>query len=312
MKTYYINNTKIANELRKGVAVPNQARKVNVGRQDQPIYCHYGIRLPGSDTRPFDWPYAMAVADSVYSLERLGASSFTISQLLHALSGDDAQKATPQKKKSLEDILDALIGTELVLDCVEEMIARGLATIERRGEWQIKSAFLPLRKEKEHYVCLDIPPLYRYAEANHQMVSFPDFLLHVSTGSSKGADRTVSNTRDFILLKRYIIQRLEIMRNQKNYLSERKFIYLRKSHLNWSDAGVYADLGIRRESYPTDDAWMHKRASLHKNILNILRYFANENLHYIDGYQEIRDQGAIINGVEILGKIHNPRELNPI
>lgn len=278
----YINNTKVANEIRKYNNLPGHAWSVSVSGKDKNLKVIYAIT---SDLSYYD----CAVADAIYSLYKSDYDTFSVRHILHVLSGDEKQTLSAQKKANIEDSLTRLSKTELVIECTDEMRKREKIAPEETCE--LRGPFLTLTKTGKKYRLEDISdmPLYQYAEMNKQFISVPWEHLDVTS---------LTNTNENIVIKRFLIQRLEIMRNPNNRVLERKIIYSRTGGKD----GMLADIGIQRKDY-SEAGWKNKIRKIHNAVTTILDYYKYKE--YIEDYKEIRGDGNVIRGVEIIGKIQN-------
>lgn len=241
----YINNTKIANEIRKG-AFGNHSCKVF-----EDICTNYSLSESLSSLD-------CCVADAIYTLYKAAEDpqnrqapvelSLSLSNILLVLTGNHQRTLTNSKADELEHSIDHLMKTKFSLDCTKELLERAKkknGSIETPAEegWSYnKRPFLVLKKYlrdrktgQEQQVepgqtkpdsepdCeviyrfssedakYGILPLYTYGERTGQMISFSSILLNVA--KTRGEEsRLLSNTAENICLKRFLIRRLEVFR----------------------------------------------------------------------------------------------------
>ncbi len=290
INTIYMNNTKIANELRKYHNQPGMEYRINVGRRERPIPVRYRI---DADLTPFD---CMA-ADAVYTLLRNGYTSFSLGQVLRVMSGDERQTLTREKKQALEESIRRLSGAYLEIDCRKELRHRGG---ERDDSGRIYGIFLPVRRKgKCSYEITGSLPLYEYAEMNRQIIAFLPKLLQTA---SEDAGERMSNTEERMLMKHYLIRRLELMRSPQNSMKERRIIYIHKSHSAFGgDAGMFPEIGLVPSDYSSEASWKNKRQKVHGSVCRILDYY--QKIGYIEGYAVEKGEHGLVKGVEIQGEI---------
>lgn len=292
----YMNNTKIANELRKYHNQPGMEYRINVGKRERPIQVRYRI---DTDLTPFD----CMTADAVYTLLRNEYTSFSLGHVLRVMSGDERQTLTKEKKQVLEKSIQRLSETYLEIDCRKELKIRGG---ERDDNGRIHGTFLPVcRKGKCSYEITGRMPLYEYAEMNRQIIAFLPEILQISTGDS---GKRISNTEEVMLMKHYLIRRLELMRNPQNSMNERRIIYIHKSHSAFGgDAGMFPEIGLVPLDYSSEASWKNKRQKAHGNVCRILDYY--QKIGYIEGYRVEKGERGFVKGIEIQGEIGYSFEL---
>ena len=303
----YCSNTKIANTIRERDDLCGNCNRINVGGPNKQMENTFAITKTLSC---FDCD----VADAIYTLYRNGYSTFTPGQVLRTMSGDYKQTITVQKKKDIIDSINKLRKTEIMITCEEEFRVRkqkfdGENAYELEGKyllatWHEKAKCFEMKKELPLEVLM---PLYRYTELNTQMISFPINLL--SCGDSSG--EKISNTKENILIKRYLIRRIEIMRvkgerktNNNIIKRDRSIIYVRRSHKERKDVGLLPTIGVYDTKTKSELYWKRKIHNVHETVKKILDYYCA--IGYIEGYEEVRGDYNRITGVQIVGEIENP------
>lgn len=295
----YINNTKIANEIRAEKAKTNSSNECIISSRDQDKKIVTTYKITKSLSR-FDCD----VADAVYSIYKRGASEISLRNILHELSGDNSQTLNQSYKNEIESSLNKLISTDIEINCTEEMRERKVI-----GEDEFKSfsgKFLHLissDKKKGHYYFKPrtplkmIMPLYAYAESARQVIRFPSYLLNLQ--------KAVSDTKENITIKRFLIQRFEIIRNDKNNFKIKNNIKKIKCSISVDKTGgesicSYCGVNISSSDYKSETAWKNKYKTVQKNVVKILRFYKKSG--YINFFSE-DDNGAVV------GNISNPFEL---
>ena len=126
---------------------------------------------------------------------------------------------------------------------------------------------------------------------------------------------TLQNSDEILMLKHQIVQRLELLRNEKNRFTNRKIRYYYESHRKEGDVdGLFATIGIRKEQFASDSSWANKKQALDRQVHAILDYYCNIGYleNYVDagiGKGKIRRAGVI--GVDLEGVIKDPMNLIP-
>lgn len=125
----------------------------------------------------------------------------------------------------------------------------------------------------------EVPILYDYAERTGRIASVPTALLEVPG---------ISDTDDGILVKRYLIQRIEELKKARNKSDLKEIIYYDTER----NQGVLSDLWYNDNIKNLRD----KKAKLHKMVIKILDSFKKEK--YIRGF-DVLTEGKSVVGVII-------------
>lgn len=324
--TYYCNSTKLLRQLRKYNYADGGTHGVYVSaRSGTKIATKFRISQNLSN---FDCD----VADAIYTIYANGHGSFTPGQVLRVLSGDDKQTIVRGfNKQRIIDSIELLRKTEIEIGCRDIMQARNIS-VDRFKKAPFLSVekisanprySMPLRRDYEEMTMQEMyadffMPLYGYAKLLRQINAFPQRLLH---GEAPTPESRMSNTLENIQIKRYLIRRLEPLRNGHQRIEDQEDgLHLipqnpteyacRHRHYMpivyvWDDGigGMLADLGIFREDYESTDSWKHKRHSVHHTVVKILDYY--RHIGYIKEYR-VDKKGRLIHGVTILGKVSYP------
>ena len=298
-KDSYINNTMIANEIRKGEYTVNEYKECKVFGKGNEITTRYKI---DSELTCFDCD----VADAVYSIYRRNISkrdqSFTVKDALRELSGKCDQEPT-FKDGSNGDIifksLKKLSKAAITIECPAEAEKRNEETngknmkslyegnflnIELSNENNGKAARITFKKENRM-------PLFDYAEPTQQVIRFPNELLNTKNA--------FSNTIQNIMIKRYLIRRLEIIKKENNGYYGKSIRYITNSN-----GCLFRELSISRDNYGSDEAWNKVKRDTHFVIKIIMKRL--KEIGYLTDFEETDDK----NGIDITGKIiKDPFEL---
>ena len=140
-------------------------------------------------------------------------------------------------------------------------------------------------------------PLYAYAESATQFIRFPSYLLNL--------EKAVSDTKENITIKRFLIQRFEIIRSDKNNFKIKNNIKKIKCSVSVDKTGgesvcSYCGVNIWSSDYQSETAWKNKYKTVQKNVVKILKFYRKSE--YIDFFSA-DDNGAVV------GNISNPFEL---
>lgn len=212
MKTLRLNNTKIANSIRRYRDLPGYRLTVTVSRRNSREIIRSQFVIT-NDLLPWD----LAVADAIYSLHADGCRKITPRSVLVVLSGDDRISVPAQRRLQLEQCIDRLIATQIHIDCAAEC-ALSPSLLPRYG-----GGFLCAEKIPGGYRLPDEAPmpLYAYAEAKRQIITVPTALLACISSESQH----MVNSRENLLLRHHLIHELELIRNPNNSVSEKTFFF---------------------------------------------------------------------------------------
>ncbi|MGN0586306.1 MAG: hypothetical protein ACI4JF_03395 [Oscillospiraceae bacterium] len=284
--TSYINITKLASDIRRNRFTVGKRRSIGVGNNGLKI--SYAINMGTGKAVEFSY-FDFVVCDALYSLycgrtKGIADVQVTVSlgDILHTMSGSSSQTITSAKKAKLRESIEKLADTEIVIELEDEAAARQLTNC---SGW-ITGRIAPLAQTAESsdkYTFCEKMPLYEYAEAIHQMINYPTAMLE--TGGT--------NTNEVIMIKHYLIKRLEMLRNGKNRFDSNVISYsYRKRDASGEMAGVMSELGIIRtgSSFAAAGAWNKKVKSVHNTVIGILDSYTKAG--YIFGYDEVYDKGT--------------------
>lgn len=285
------NNTKIANEIRKGAYEPGTERLTECGRKKKSedgegLLISYRIESEdGGKLSYFD----MMVADAVYTLERNLVPVLYPKSIYEVLSGDLSVTLKPDKKAMIEACIEKMRRTWITIDCgpaagpPEERIYSG--------------RFLPLTKRGEKgYFYTEIPPLYRFAASSclkGQFYYFPMSRLRVRDAKGKKLPSSEENLK----IIHYILYRLASMTGNKKSRETGKSAL---SRVILYDT-LFRVTGLSEEL--SDDKSGRKREALRKKIDVICDYYRRTG--YIEGWFPCPDayrstsSRTVIKGIQI-------------
>lgn len=232
--------------------------------------------------------YDLAVMDSVYTLFKNGCTSFTPEMIVRIMAGNLKADVKPQKAGAVTKSLRKLALIRVTLDCTEEFKSRNIPI--REGEKALYTDYLLPMSEIQikavngnvrlnGFSLKEIPVLYDYAERIGRIATVPVALLEVPG---------ITDTEDAILVKRYVIQRVEELKRARNKARLKNIIYYDTA----LEQGAMSDLWYDEDVKNSRD----KKAKLHKMILKVLENFKKEA--YIKGYI-VLTEGKSVLGVKI-------------
>lgn len=227
----YYNNTKIANEIRKGEYEIGVTKYIDCGRsrvkryhfqeqevikRPEEIWVSYKIdaRNPiDREKRETISYFDMMIADAVYTLEANAVPVIYPKNIYELLSGDERVTLKPDKKAAIERSLEKLRRMKITINCSGAVRGKYNYKEEINME-RFEGSFLPLEKRGEKgYYYQEIPPLYRFATAfnlNGQFLSFPMGRLQVFAPltEKEGREAKLPASEENLKLVNYLLYRL--------------------------------------------------------------------------------------------------------
>lgn len=338
----YMNICKVFQEMYKNKWEPDVLNTIEVGSRGSSMTCRYQITLPEGVKQVVFSYYDAVVYDAIYTLYRENYSKFTLTDLIRVMSGDERIRfyctgdKVQKREQRLRDSLERLRNTAIAIDYSEEVRMRELKDEKGKPlEGFVADYLVPVAAEKKgktYWFLEDREfPVYKYAEDIGQMICVPREMLAPSELLKKViADEEFQNseegkklleavkfssTDEIILLKRILIQRLEIMRNTKNNIDARRIRYYGVK----PNEGIFPQAGIYRENFAQDikfvsdrgkvrfesRGWKNKVCAINKKICAILDIY--RKCGYVTDYEVLRKEPrALVRGIEILGEIKKP------
>ena len=301
--------SKIANELPNNSDVIMQEKQYAVIKKPTVIFTTIGLFLDQdiiydeSVITCFD----MAVCESVFGLYRMGINDFSLEEIARVLSGNPEKKGSQKLCLQIDASISKLRHTDIKIDCTDEYIARKLISKkdyvpQKRGssiykpKYILKGYLLPLECLeitdgngnlcKKTYHLIKEPVLYQYCSDIHQITQIPWEYFN--------ACKSLSDTMEVILIKRYIFRRILGMRNRRNNLFSLKISYQWYDATTHKDKGLYSVLGYKPDQYAN---WRKKRSDVHKIVKAVLECLKQSGL--ITDYMEYESNRHIITGCNI-------------
>lgn len=230
-----------------------------------------------------------AILNGVSSLLVSGTTYFTIPMLFHAMSGSSNPSMRAEAINSIRERLEFMRHSTITLNLTEEAAAHFIKDDHDLQSLTISQYLLPMNRmnavlngrDVEAYFLIETPPLFRYASSKRQISLVDMELLNVHfDASSPLAGVRLNNTATTIVLKNYLLTRIEGMKNKNNRLQSRKILL----------SSIYKELG-------EEDADKQRRHRIRNYTEIYLEYLTDQ--HYISGYTFTKS-GRTVDGVQIL------------
>ncbi len=263
--TGYQINTKAASYLttHRGLIDGHEFGLVYIKDKDSGDKCVV-IQLTSTDENVDLEPFDIAVADAVYTLIANDCHAVTVDMIARVMTGKYDRAPSAKKKDRIELSISKMSHLVITIDASE--ILSFYATNEMQARYS--GQFLHIQKaeiksQNGHdyvagYIINCVPTLYQFAAACGQIVSYKQSLLTAIS---------LTDTVENVLLKHYVLRRIEAMKNKKNRLISHSISYSWYDSRTKETKGLYADLGFIPSSYKN---WEKKRLKIHKNVCSIL------------------------------------------
>lgn len=276
--TFIIPNNKMANQMVNDLLGAGEVALSVCGNKKEVLtkvsvnYDDEGIQI--YNEKKFT-PYDRVVCDSVTSLFESGNSEFSPTMVYRCMNGlKNTEKISPQAVAAVTKSIDKISRMYCKIDWtfeakrqnsnVDETVISG--NILATEKITVKSG----GKTLQAYKLLSKPILYRYAQSINQVISVPIKLLQ-----TKEATRS---TEDVIVIREYLIRRIEMMKNPKNNMTNRiKY------------KSIFEDLELLE---PTKQ----KSEKIRTAVKELLNYWKKEK--YIKGFIEYKE-GKTLKGIDV-------------
>lgn len=290
-KDVFITNSRVANELRH--MTPNEEIRLTVGRKGSQLVeitstinftNNKNIQL--SDNASIT-AYDKIVHDAVCSLYAAGNETFTPEMVYRAMNGMvESEFVSPKSIKMIVDSLEKMRLTDISIDYTEQI--KMTSPDDPFDLARVSGAMLMLQKvtvstggvTKLAYRLASSPVIYEYSKQLNQIIPIPLQLLNTK--------ETTRSTDTVIIIRQYILQRVELMKNKRNNMNSRVISY----------DSIYELLDA------PDDRKL--RATIRSQTERLLDNYVN--IRYIDGY-DIQHRGRMITGV-LIRLLEEPEENN--
>ena len=250
-------------------------------------------------TNPNVTAYDMDLIDAAVTLMINGYWTFTKEMLVRVKDAnfDPNKKISAQKLGAATKSLEKTRYIGLRINCQEELLARHViskADIARNPDIGVFEGYLmpietlPVRSGNKRVILdgiqlLKEPIIYSYSRSIKQIASVPTELLETQ------AITGMSDTDELVSIKRYLIKRIEGMRNTKNNLLARRI------RLEWhdprtdTDKGLLHDLGYDKTQHVK---WRTKKSQINATVTGLLTAF--QTAHYIKGYTVVKEGQTVV------------------
>ncbi len=279
-KDILITNSRVANELRN--MPPNEEVRLTVGRKGSQLveikstiaFNDKNIQFSNNASIT---AYDKIVHDAVCSLYAAGNETFTPEMVYRAMNGMvESEFVSPKSISMIVESLEKMRVTDIAIDYTDQL--RMTNPADSFDLARVSGAMLLMQKvtvstggvTKWAYRLTATPVVYEYSKLIKQIIPIPLQLLNTK--------ETTRSTDTVIIIRQYILQRVELMKNKKNNMNSRIISY----------ETIYELLNT------PDDRKL--RATIRSQTERLLDNYVN--IHYIDGY-EIVKKGRAISGVLI-------------
>ncbi len=279
-KDIFITNSRVANELRH--LSPNEEHKLTVGRRGSQLveitttinFNDKNIQFSGNSSIT---AYDKIVHDAVCSLYSAGNDTFTPEMVYRAMNGMiESEFVSSNSVKMIVDSLEKLRLTDISIDYTGQV--RMINPDNAFDTARVSGSMLMMRKvtvstggvTKWAYQLVSSPIVYEYSKLVKQIIPIRLELLNTK--------ETTRSTDTVIIIRQYILQRVELMKNKKNNMNSRLIAY----------DSIYELLNT------PDDRKL--RATIRSQTERLLDNYVGKE--YIAGYEVVR-RGRAITGVLI-------------
>lgn len=234
------------------------------------------VYIPGIDRlTPFDGDVLCASI----SLYEAGNTYMTTEMIYRTMAGNKKLELTPQMKEEIFKSLRKLRLTGIYINAEQEKAVGYNTSVRYEGvllpnEIIVnKTVFLNGKEVKDCIRLLNNSPLYEYAEGKNQISRVPTAMLNVP----------LSNTKETIELKGYLLRRIANMKNIKSKLG---------NVIRYESIFEYLQIYVETEG----DSLKLKKARIRQDVRKILEFWKQEG--HIKDFKEIKE-GREITKIEI-------------
>lgn len=235
---HLIPNNKLANNMTQDIIdaglieVDSSGKKRPGELVARCILTYEGDNITLSSRQPFT-EYDRNVADAVTSIFEYGDSSHIVTAatvyraMVHAT---ETETPSPQQIGAVTKSLDKMRFVRVRIDCTEELKRRNVSLNGAQiTNGKVDTYLLNLKKMEVSaggqkvtaYKIMDTPILYDYARLVRQVLTIPAELLDIrdTTGAK------VANTERRIVIKGYLLRRIEVMKGKTGKNQSRRILY---------------------------------------------------------------------------------------
>lgn len=278
-KNFYITNSKVARNIPKDFPIDKDVL-IAIGKKGSKKEITTYVKLNYENknlsfTSVLD-SYDKIVHDAVCTLHLAGNTTFTPEMVYRAMNGmTETEYVSPQSVQEIITSIEKSRFTKLTIDFTEEAKIKNL----KADKTTLSNMLLAVTEvdvvvsgiTKKAYFLDREPILYTYSNAVGQIINIPIKLLETK--------EIIRSTKEVVILKEYLIERIEGMKNKKNNLQSNNILY----------ESVYKKLSLNK---PTKQ----KASKLRNCIKKILENWVTEK--YIKCFKEYKDGGKF-NGITV-------------
>lgn len=207
--------------------------------------------------------------------------------IVKVLSGNSRERLTDQKEAAVRESLDKMRNVAVRIAHTRETVRNKKSTEKKQVYEGLLCPVDPVPVKQESngqeamgYRIIEVPVMYQYAEALHQIISIPTELLDIPG--------RFSDTRQNIQIKRYVILRFEQILGRNKLGSDS--ISLCWKERNGCEHGMLIDLGYSKESQGSD-SWRKRTKPMILTITQrVLDHLVEQGI--IHGYTRYRQDGT--------------------
>ena len=278
--TFIINNTRIANILRKDCRYPFYANRkthlvgsrceIDVGPDIRPR-TQFVIDIPADEKGIQELTYLdMIIADAIYTIYSHGKKKFTPNSILTEITGRANVSLAPDRKKRYLQSIEKLCQTTIDIYCPgenekdpENLCSRYHGSFLSAKKIQNDTSDTGRNKVVNYQFKDDtatfVMPLYEYGVAKKQMITVSPTLLQLPFKEKKD---------EYIILAHYLLHELEIVRNPNNKVANRRFYpYDERKDKSYQ---VFGALGIDPSSLSQKNC-LEKAQEIYQSMISILK-----------------------------------------
>jgi hypothetical protein len=232
--------------------------------------------------------FDMSVYNAVCTLFEAGNSLFTAEMVYRTMNGlRNSESVSKESAAKISTIIEKLMSTKVYIDCEYEIKARGWKDMEQ----QIASPMINAVKcsvktpsgTVAAYKLFVKPVIFQYSQKKKQIINVP-FRVMETNKSYEIPDgvivKGVRNSENVIVIREYLVKRIEGMRNPNNKLKSRHILF----ESIWENCGFET-----RDRRPL--------AKYRGYVESILNYWIA--IGYIKGYKFTKGTKNSIKGIDI-------------
>lgn len=239
-------------------------------------------------------PYDTAVMDTMYTMYTNGISAFSPEMAVRLLYGNPSLQVTQLQKEALVNSVEKLSKILIEIDCTDELRKRH--KLKEEESVVLRGQLLPAQAQKVRpanhnstvmgYRLTETPILYQYANRIGQIACIPAELMR---------SNHTRNTSEVMLLRRYLLRRIAIMKNSHNKVKSTRIVLSRYDVKTNTVKGLLPCLGYHEEDYAK---WRSKKSKIHRAIKTILDELVE--IGFIQGYSIVQN-GTVGKPYNIMG-----------